>query len=95
MSGSAKGMSRVLTLFVLALVPLMALSSWAWLISPGGPWEPVLPSWMDATPLGLRDGGAVVHEVTQGSANPGLNYGTPLALKSGQRARRGMRRDLG
>ncbi len=44
-SGSAKGLSKVLTLFVLvfALVPLMALSSWAWLISPGGPWEPSLP----------------------------------------------------
>lgn len=36
-SGSAKGLSRVLTLFVFAPVPLMALSSWAWLISPGGP----------------------------------------------------------
>ena len=43
MSGSAKAVSSVLTPFVFALVPLMALSSWAWLISPGGPWEPSLP----------------------------------------------------
>ena len=43
MSGSAKPVSSVLTAFVLLLVPLIALSSWAWLISPGGPWEPSLP----------------------------------------------------
>jgi hypothetical protein len=43
MSGSAKAVSSVLTPFVFALVPLMALSSWAWLISPGGPWAPSLP----------------------------------------------------
>jgi len=35
-SGSAKAVSSVLTLLVFALVPLMALSSWAWLVSSGG-----------------------------------------------------------
>ena len=37
MSGSAKPVSSVLTPLVLLLVPLMALLSWAWVISPGGP----------------------------------------------------------
>jgi hypothetical protein len=45
-SGSAKAVFSVLTPFVFALVPLKALSSWAWLISPGGPWEPSLPRGM-------------------------------------------------
>jgi hypothetical protein len=43
MSGSVKGLSSVLTPFVFALLPLMALLSWASLISPDGPWGPSLP----------------------------------------------------
>ena len=46
MSGSPKGLSSVLTAFVFALVPLMAVSSWAWVTSPGAPWEPSLPRGM-------------------------------------------------
>jgi len=38
---------------------------------------------MDATPLVLHEMRAVCDAVTQGSANPGLKYGRPLAFVGG------------
>lgn len=38
---------------------------------------------MDATPLVLHEMGAVCDAATQGSANPGLSYGRPLAFAGG------------
>ena len=54
MSRSVKPVASVLAPLVLWLVPLMALLSWARLISPGGPWTPMLPLllWRPSFPRG-------------------------------------------